>query len=170
MSTWNEPASLIVVFSSLLRFCRIMVLSAHDVEEGVASHDSAEERTRERKEIISNGLIVKEWAVESTEGDQGTPPPGEIVGAPQPPAPVINSYPASFVSLDCESLEFGEDEGETAGCAICLSSFKPQQLVCESNNTSCRHFFHRDCMVDWLMKHHDNCPLCREAYLAKTVY
>jgi hypothetical protein len=168
MSTLNEPASLIVVFSSLLRWCRIMVLSAH-VEEGIASHDSVEERTRKRKEIISNGLIVKEWPFESTEGDQGTPPPGGMFGAPQPPAPMINSYSASFVSLDCESFVAGEDEEETAGCAICLCSFKPQQLVCESKNTLCRHVFHGDCMVDWLIKEHDTCPLCREAYLATTV-
>jgi hypothetical protein len=106
MSTWNEPASLIVAFSSLFRLCRIMALRAH-VEEGVASQESAEERTRKRKEYASNGLIIKECQVESTEGDQDDPPPGETVVAPQPPAPTTNSFPVSCVILeseDCESL------------------------------------------------------------------
>jgi hypothetical protein len=146
-------------------------------EEDVASQESKEERRRKRKESISNGLIVKEWVpphdppVESTEGDQDTSPPGEAVEAPQPPpAPPINSSsPASFAmgSDDCASLAGEEDE--MAVCVICLSHFKPQQLVCEPNNSSCQHVFHKDCMVDWLMKRHDNCPMCREVYLLKTV-
>jgi hypothetical protein len=149
-----------------------MVLA--QVQGQVASQESREERRRKRKESISNGLIVKEWVpddppVESTEGDHDTPPSGEAVGAPHPLPQPINSSPASCAigSDDCGSLA-GEEE-EMAGCAICLSRFKPQQLVCESNNSSCQHVFHKDCMVDWLMKHHDNCPMCREVYLLKTV-
>jgi hypothetical protein len=141
--------------------------------EDVASQESREERRRKRKESISNGLNVKEWVrhdplVEFMEGDQDAPPSGETVEAPQPPTPQINSSPASCAkgSDDCEPLA-GEEE--MAGCAICLSHFKPQQLICESNNSSCQHVFHKDCMVDWLMKHHDNCPMCREVYLLKTV-
>jgi hypothetical protein len=70
-------------------------------------HRSAEERTRKQKEHLSNGLIVKEWQVESTEGDQDDPPPWETVEAPQPPASTTNSFPVSCVILeseDCESL------------------------------------------------------------------
>jgi hypothetical protein len=122
-------------------------------------------------------LIVNEWVpdgppVEPTKGDQDTQPSGEALEveaeAPQPPAPPTNSSTASCVmgSDDCESLA-GEDE--MAGCAICLSHFKPQELVCKSNNLSCQHVFHKDCMVDWLMKRKDNCPMCREVYLIKTV-
>jgi hypothetical protein len=136
---------------------------------------SKEERRRKRREFISNGLIVKEWApvdpqVESTTGDQDTPPTGETIEAPQPPAPPINSSLVSCAmgSDDCESVD-GEEE-EMAGCPICLRHFKPQQLVCVSNNSSCQHVFHKNCMVDWLMKDHDNCPMCREDYLVvKTV-
>jgi hypothetical protein len=164
---------LILVFA---RLREKLALQAH-LEEDEASHDSKEKRKRKRKEFISNGLIVKEWVppedppVESTEGDQDNSPPGEAVEAPQPPPPpppINSSSPASCAmgSDDCESLA-GEEE--MAGCAICLSHFKPQQLVCESNNESCRHVFHKDCMVDWLMKQHDNCPMCREVYLLKTV-
>jgi hypothetical protein len=146
------------------------------VEQDVASQeDSKDEMKLKRKEYISNGLNVKEWLpddppAESTdEGDQDTPPSGEAVEVPQPQAPPPNLSPAACVmgSDDCESLA-GEEE--MAGCAICLSHFKPQQLVCESTNSSCQHVFHKDCMVDWLMlKHHDTCPMCREVYLLITV-
>jgi hypothetical protein len=173
--------SLIVV----LGMCRKLVLAEANVA-GV-DHDEAmpheskeerrkrkEERRRKRRELISDGLIVKEWVpvdpqAESTEGDQDTPPTGEAVEAPQPSAPPLYSSLVSCAmgSDDCESLD-GEEE--MAGCAICLRHFKPQQLVCVSNNSSCQHVFHKDCMVDWLMKDHDNCPMCREAYLlVKTV-
>jgi hypothetical protein len=147
----------------------------------LASHESKEERRRERKESISNGLIVKEWMpnadppppVESpTEGDQDTSPSGDAIEAPQSaPAPVsqTNSSPAlcAMGSDDCESLSGDED---MAGCAICLSHFEPQELVCESSSSSCQHVFHKDCMVDWLMKEdHGTCPMCREVFLLKTV-
>jgi hypothetical protein len=143
----------------------------------LASHESKEERRRERKESISNGLIVKEWMpdadppVESTEGDTNTPPSVETIEAPQPVlASHINSSPASCAmgSDDVEPLS-GEEE-EMAGCAICLSPFEPQQLVCESSSSSCQHVFHKDCMVDWLMREdHGTCPMCREVFLLKTV-
>jgi Ring finger domain len=48
------------------------------------------------------------------------------------------------------------------GCAICLSSFKINQLVCESDG-QCAHMFHVDCMKQWLLCH-DTCPLCRVTY------
>jgi hypothetical protein len=202
--------ALIVAF---VRLREKMALQAQ-LEEDVASNDRKEEKTRTRKESISNGLIVKEWVpddasvVMSTEGDQDDSPSGEVVAAPkplsppiksssptlscimgsddcenentppsdeaveasQPPAaaPINSSSPASCAmgSDDCDSLA-GEEE--MAGCAICLSRFKPQQLVCESNNSLCRHVFHKDCMVDWLTKHHEDCPLCREVYIIKAV-
>jgi hypothetical protein len=154
-------------------------------EGDVETQEIDEERKRIRKESISKGLNVKEWMpndlpVESTGGDEGDAPPSqETVEVPQPPEPPINSSPASCAmgSDDCDSVAgdddcdslAGEEAEETDGCAICLSEFKPQQLVCESNNSSCQHIFHKDCMVDWLMKNHDECPMCREVYLIKAV-
>jgi hypothetical protein len=165
--------ALIVVF---VRSREKLLLQAQ-LEEDMALHDRKEEKTRTRKKLISNGLIIKEWVpddapvVESAGGDQDTPPSGEAVEVSQPPAPpTCLSSPASCAmgSDDCESCSAGEEE--MAGCAICLSHFNPQQLVCESNNSSCRHVFHKDCMVNWLMKQSENtCPMCREVYLIKTV-
>jgi hypothetical protein len=157
----------------VLGLCR--TLTSDEVErEEVTSHERKQERKRLRRQFVSNGLIVKEWMpvdpqVESAARDQDTPPSGETSEAPQTPASPINSSIASCAmgSDDCESVS--EEEEEMAGCSICLSHFKPQQLVCESNNSSCQHVFHKDCMVDWLMKYHDDCPMCREVYLLKTV-
>jgi hypothetical protein len=165
--------SLLFIFASMFAFCRKITLA--EMDEDVASQESEEEeRKRKRKEHISKGLNIREWVpdnppFESTGGDQDTPPSGETVAAPQPLAPPINSSPAACTigSEDCESLVAWEEE--TADCAICLGPFRPQELVCESNNSACQHVFHKDCMVDWLMKHHDDCPMCREVYLLKTV-
>jgi hypothetical protein len=178
----------LAIFSALLLvLCFLLVIFARlrekrashraRAEANVASHESKDEMKRKREEMILEGLIVKEWvpdnpAVESTKGDQDIQQLGEAIEvgaeAPQPPVPPTNSSPASCVmgSDDCDSLA-GEDE--MAGCAICLSHFRPQELVCKSNNSSCEHVFHKDCMVDWLMKRHDNCPMCREVYLLQTV-
>jgi hypothetical protein len=168
--------ALIFIFSFFFGICR-KEANLSELGEDVPSQESAEDLIIKRKESLSDGLIVKEWVplhyqpVESTEGgDLDTPLSEGTVQAPQPPAPRINSSPVSCAigSEDCESLA-GEEEEEMAGCAICLCQFKPQQLVCESNNPSCRHVFHKDCMIDWLMKNHDECPMCREVYLLKTV-
>jgi hypothetical protein len=56
-----------------------------------------------------------------------------------------------------ESLSFSE----VPGCAICLTSFKEREMICESSNGSCRHVFHSAYMESWLLKH-DDCPICRE--------
>jgi hypothetical protein len=155
--------------------CRKLALREADRDEVVILESkeerkkSKEERRSRRRELIHNGLIIREWMPvdpqdESTTEDQDTPTPGEAVEAPQPPVPPINSSLVSceMGSDDCESLD-GEEE--MAGCAICLRHFKPHQLVCVSNNSSCQHVFHKDCMVDWLMKDHNECPMCREVYL-----
>jgi hypothetical protein len=157
-----------------------MALQAQ-LEEAMALHDRKEERrsysTRKRKKSISDGLIIKEWVppedapvVESTGKDRVTSPSGEgAFEASHSPAPPINtSSPVSCAmgSDDCDSL-VGEEE--MTGCAICLSHFRPQQLVCESSNSLCQHIFHKECMIDWLMKDHDDCPMCREVYLIKTI-
>ena len=68
---------------------------------------------------------------------------------------------SSIISNASETFEpFSIQEG----CAICLVVFEEGDVVCESNNASCRHVFHKDCMIDWLIRH-SRCPICREHYL-----
>jgi Ring finger domain len=49
-------------------------------------------------------------------------------------------------------------------CVICLSSFKTNDLVCESNQRDCIHLFHAACMKEWLLTN-NHCPVCRVRYL-----
>ena len=49
-------------------------------------------------------------------------------------------------------------------CAICLDQFKVNDLVSWSVNGNCDHVYHKDCIVNWLLKHND-CPYCRCSYV-----
>mmetsp|Transcript_9238 Transcript_9238/g.13824 ORF Transcript_9238/g.13824 Transcript_9238/m.13824 type:complete len:217 (-) Transcript_9238:66-716(-) len=50
-------------------------------------------------------------------------------------------------------------------CAICLDDLRDEDDVCYSKNKVCHHKYHLNCMIEWLMKGHDDCPQCREDYL-----
>jgi Ring finger domain len=66
------------------------------------------------------------------------------------------------LSSSALSAHNGTECGE---CAICSRSFRHNRdVVCDSNNRSCRHVFHASCMKRWLLLN-PNCPLCRKEYL-----
>lgn len=62
------------------------------------------------------------------------------------------------------SVASGNHTAASCVCPICLGEFEQNEEVCKSKNVECQHFFHLDCMMQWLM-HHDECPLCRTDYL-----
>jgi Ring finger domain len=70
---------------------------------------------------------------------------------------------ASHQQLSSSTLSLHNDgSGE---CAICSRTFRHgRDVVCDSNNNSCRHVFHASCMKRWLLLN-PNCPLCRHEYL-----
>jgi len=49
-------------------------------------------------------------------------------------------------------------------CEICLLDYKVEEEVCWSPNIECKHAFHRECIVHWLLKN-QTCPICRRDYL-----
>ena len=51
-------------------------------------------------------------------------------------------------------------------CAICLSDYRVGDVVTWSSNPKCIHAFHRDCVVDWLIKMQPEtpCPCCRQEF------
>ena len=51
-----------------------------------------------------------------------------------------------------------------ASCDICLCNYEVGEEICSSRNPECRHIFHKDCIIDWLLTR-SNCPLCRRSYL-----
>mmetsp|Transcript_18980 Transcript_18980/g.52721 ORF Transcript_18980/g.52721 Transcript_18980/m.52721 type:complete len:350 (-) Transcript_18980:405-1454(-) len=51
------------------------------------------------------------------------------------------------------------------GCAICLSSYEIDDVVCFSKKVECQHAFHKDCIIPWLAKKDEpRCPCCRQEF------
>ena len=49
-------------------------------------------------------------------------------------------------------------------CSICFEEYQEGEQIAFSNNEGkCRHAYHVDCILEWLMDH-DDCPTCREQY------
>ena len=49
-------------------------------------------------------------------------------------------------------------------CDICLLDFEIDEEVAWSTNAACTHSFHKDCIMDWLVRK-PSCPSCRQNYL-----
>ncbi len=64
----------------------------------------------------------------------------------EPPSEPVPSWHENFVT-----------------CSICLSDYEVGDFVCWSRNKDCTHAFHKDCIVDWLLRN-QNCPCCRLPY------
>jgi hypothetical protein len=54
-------------------------------------------------------------------------------------------------------------------CAICLNSYVVGEVIVWSENESCQHAFHQDCIADYLVTIEDAkkkpCPCCRQPFL-----
>jgi hypothetical protein len=50
-------------------------------------------------------------------------------------------------------------------CKLCYLECDEHQYVCLSYNPKCKHIYHAKCMIKFLMKGKDNCPVCGELYL-----
>ena len=49
-------------------------------------------------------------------------------------------------------------------CSICLRHYQVGDDICWSHNASCNHFFHEECIAQWLLRHNE-CPCCRRNYM-----
>lgn len=58
------------------------------------------------------------------------------------------------------------DLGENL-CPICIEPFQVGEGVAWSRLGHCRHAFHYDCLLPWLVMGHTLCPVCREEYWSK---
>ncbi|CAL9234182.1 unnamed protein product [Arabidopsis halleri] len=70
---------------------------------------------------------------------------------------VVPCYCApSTTYLDIES-----EEEETETCAICLECVLDEdKRIYHMRN--CSHLFHEECVIEWLNRQHNSCPLCRQ--------
>lgn len=50
-------------------------------------------------------------------------------------------------------------------CPICLVEYEEGDVLCWSQSGKCIHAFHKQCMVEWLLRN-EECPLCRHNYLS----
>jgi hypothetical protein len=46
-------------------------------------------------------------------------------------------------------------------CMICLSPYEMGETIAWAKAEECVHVFHKECIMEWLLKDHDDCPLCR---------
>ena len=94
-----------------------------------------ESNTTEKSEMTSNRLVGE------SPGDSG-------------PGGVGNDYFGIQADI--------RDRGTT--CDICLLEYQVGDTVAWSPNVECIHAFHRDCILDWLVRK-PSCPNCRVDYL-----
>ena len=90
-------------------------------------------------------------------------------------------FPLPFQLLtetDVQSQNCGEGENENAAkptkefssdsskvCSICLENFKAGDSCAHASTAICRHEFHEDCIVSWLVaRQNDLCPCCRQPF------
>lgn len=132
--------------------------------------DPVEEmRLAKRKAFVDESLIVKPWkgkeetVEEKMEQGQATERATPAVHSTTRPQARTHTGKSSMPEIAQQQAE-EDDEEDHPECSICLGEFEPNQWICASNNPSCKHSFHLDCMKEWLMKH-DGCPVCRETYL-----
>lgn len=70
----------------------------------------------------------------------------------------------SFASASSSSQDSYKIPNE---CAICLCEYDKGDVVVTSCNDECPHAFHRECIVEWLVKMQEGtpCPCCRRQFV-----
>lgn len=116
----------------------------------------------ERRKFVNAALFTERVAgrdgreaVALAEGETGTTPPIPWAGGIEP-----------TIAIEGALLTVPEanEEEDLSSCSICLEPYLIGQDVSWSRDMQCRHVFHHECVVEWLMKH-DECPCCRSQYL-----
>jgi hypothetical protein len=160
----NEIVILAIFFAVCC--CSIMIYflcKYHYNEEELPQQQSPDttEARRQRIDLIRGALIVKPW----TEAMSAT----VVIDETATEKAIDTELPKALPTPKLKSQHSSINSLYSPCCAICLNGLKKGQLVCESNNGSCQHIFHKDCMIGWLTtKAHDECPICRAKYLVET--
>jgi hypothetical protein len=89
----------------------------------------------------------------------------ETGGVPAAAAPNPEDVAVHISHPDADDLDPNDHSylpGST--CDICLLSYEPGDIVAWSRNVDCPHYFHEDCITDWLRRK-PTCCSCRREYL-----
>jgi len=79
----------------------------------------------------------------------------------------VESYVTDASSVSYFSYEdVSIDENELEMCAICLCAYEEGDIRIFSKR--CTHSFHKECVFEWLVKGHEECPCCRANMVTKS--
>ena len=71
---------------------------------------------------------------------------------------------SSKTQIYLQDREYDLDGEATADCCvICLTAYEEGDEIAWSQNPKCTHLFHRECIMEWLLKR-DDCPICRHNF------
>ncbi|RMX94365.1 hypothetical protein D0868_12336 [Hortaea werneckii] len=83
-----------------------------------------------------------------------------------PDTMTLTSSPAtSALAIDClatkQLSEADLNQAGKASCAICMKKVPLGSIV---KNLPCQHWYHGECIKQWLRRERGSCPLCRDSY------
>lgn len=84
--------------------------------------------------------------------------PNQGAGPSNPAKPgTINDIETVSYSPELFS-EIAVNDGERPECSVCQDEFDHSKVI---KRTPCGHFFHEECLMQWLEQFSKTCPLCR---------
>lgn len=141
------------------------------VEIAIGSADDGEESTtvacRAAPSSQEEDTIPDPDNIESSHEDKTDE---SLLSVPKPAtrldSPVIKATEQLEEVMERVEDYFGITNARERGtaCDICLLDFEVDEEVAWSPNPECIHSFHKDCVLDWLMRK-PSCPSCRNNYL-----
>ena len=115
----------------------------------------------DRREFLQNVLVSKKLMKKGTSEGDGHDASMDDYSVMKAPTRKTSLLLVDLMDDRCTTKEVSLEPS----CSICLNDYAEGEILCWSQNSRCRHCFHRDCAIEWLMSH-EECPLCRNNYLS----
>lgn len=116
----------------------------------------------DRRDLIKNILVSRKIVEVSKQEPPSTDDDGDL---PFDANSNEETKKTTLLLADVVDVESTTKHISVEPCPICLNNYKEGEILCWSQNSNCKHCFHRDCMEEWLMAHKE-CPCCRHNYLS----
>lgn len=103
---------------------------------------------------------MKEPEIDTVSADE------EEVVPKSPEQAIDKSNSTTMAVLDlAEECDYITEPGKS--CPICTEELTEGELIAMSKNIGCSHVYHTDCIIPWLLKGHDECPMCRNEFFGR---